>query len=63
MSAMICVQYGPITIAVRSITRTPASGPVLVGLATECAPIAWPVRQFEAVADVLAMTVGHDGKN
>ena len=27
MSAMICVQYGPITIAVRSTTRTPASGP------------------------------------
>ena len=28
MSAMICVQYGPITIAVRSTTRTPASGPL-----------------------------------
>src|ERR1700737_93129 len=27
MSAMICVQYGPITIAVRSTTRTPDSGP------------------------------------
>ena len=33
MSAMIWVQYGPITIAVRSTTRTPAIGPVgMVGL-------------------------------
>src|SRR5271163_4941140 len=63
MSAMICVQYGPITIAVRSITRTPASGPVLVGLAMECASIAWPVCQFEAVPDVLVMTVRNDRKN
>ena len=28
MSAMIWVQYGPITIAVRSTTGTPASGPL-----------------------------------
>src|ERR1700754_3147930 len=44
MSAMICVQYGPITIAVRSTTSTPASGP----LAT--------AGHFEAVADVVRVT-------
>src|SRR5262245_60063480 len=27
MSAMICVQYGPITMELRSTTRTPARGP------------------------------------
>ena len=32
MSAMIWVQYGPITIAVRSTTRTPASGPLRVAV-------------------------------
>src|ERR1700737_1016263 len=47
MSAMICVQYGPITIAVTSTTSTPASGP----LAT--------AGHFEAVADVVRVTVGH----
>src|SRR5271166_7177807 len=49
--------------AVRSITRTSASGPVRVGLAMECASIARPVRQLEAVADVLVMAVGYDRKN
>ena len=47
MSAMICVQYGPITNAVTSTTSTPASGP----LAT--------AGHFEAVADVVRVTVGH----
>src|ERR1700730_17290075 len=63
MSAMICVQYGPITMAVRSITRTPASGPVLAELAMKCASIAGTLREFEAVADVLVMTVGYDRNN
>src|SRR6516165_4285146 len=62
-SAMICVQYGPITIAVRSMTRTPASGPVLSRLPMKCAAIAGTVCQFEAVADVLAMTIRHGRKN
>jgi len=56
---MICVQYGPITIAVRSITRTPASGPALVRLAMKYASVAATVCEVEAVADVLGMTVGH----
>src|SRR6202022_62464 len=47
MSAIICVQYGPITIAVTSTTSTPASGP----LAT--------AGHLEAVADVVRVTVGH----
>src|SRR6202051_2632845 len=51
MSAMICVQYGPITIAVRSTPHTPTSGP----LATVC--------HLEAVADVLDVTVRNDGKD
>src|SRR5262245_23922194 len=52
MSAMIWVQYGPITTAVRSTTRTPASGPLgILG------------RHREAVADVVAVAVGHDGKD
>src|SRR5690348_419450 len=52
MSAMICVQYGPITIAVRSTTRTPFSGPLDILR-----------RHLEAVADVVAVTVGNDGKD
>src|SRR2546422_983918 len=93
---MICVQYGPITIAVRSTTRTPASGPArLVGLELSApatlppvplGPIAQlspsPLRgwgcphlrrlhvrhrrragHLEAVADVVSMTVGYDGKH
>ena len=55
MSAMIWVQYGPITMAVRSTTRTPDSGPLgmmrLLGL-----------RHREAVPDVVAVAVGHHGK-
>src|ERR1700730_2063126 len=50
MSAMICVQYGPITIAVRSTTRTPISGP----LATVC--------HLEAVADVVGVTIRNSRK-
>src|ERR1700712_3407920 len=30
MSAMICVQYGPITMAVRSMTRRPDNGPFIL---------------------------------
>src|ERR1700722_575221 len=55
MSAMICVQYGPITIAVRSITRTPANGPLgMVGLMGGHA---------EAVPDVVVVPVRQDRKN
>src|SRR5215218_1469396 len=58
MSAMICVQYGPITIAVRSTTRTPVNGPLrmvrLLGRAHS---------HREAVTDVIAVPVGHHGKN
>ncbi len=55
MSAMICVQYGPITIAVRSITRTPASGPLaMVGLLGGHA---------EAVPDVVVVAVRQDRKD
>src|SRR4051812_15395444 len=52
ISAMICVQYGPITIAVRSTTHTPASGPL--GILH---------RHSEAVPDVIAVTVGHHREN
>src|ERR1700757_4274777 len=55
MSAMICVQYGPITIAVRSITRTPVSGPLgmvhLLG------------GQREAIPNVVAGAGRHDGED
>src|SRR6476660_9546468 len=56
MSAMIWVQYGPITIAVRSTTRTPTSGP---WLATDGSLS----RHAEAVPDVVAVAVGHHGKD
>src|SRR6478609_12058583 len=56
MSAMICVQYGPITIAVRSTTRTPLRGPWLTtDRSLGC--------HAEAVADVIAVAVGHHGKD
>src|SRR3954454_11096958 len=48
ISAMICVQYGPITIAVRSTTHTPASGPLCM-----------LHRHSEAVPDVITVPVGH----
>ena len=60
---MICVQYGPITIAVRSITRTPASESVPALSAMQCTPIVGSVRQFEAIADVLVVTVRQYRKN
>src|SRR6185437_7624389 len=53
MSAMIWVQYGPITIAVRSTTRTPFSGPELGMLC----------RPFEAVPNVVGVPIGHDRKH
>src|SRR6185312_5990382 len=59
MSAMICVQYGPITIAVRSMTTTPASGPLAIVCPLEVALLG----HREAVADVVAVAVGHDGKD
>src|SRR5690349_1747658 len=52
MSAMICVQYGPITIAVRSTTDKPASGPLDIAH-----------RHSEAVPDVVAVPIGHDGED
>src|SRR5581483_2927672 len=55
MSAMIWVQYGPITIAVRSTTRTPASGPALA--------MPHPAGHLEAVAQMVGVAVGHDGKH
>src|SRR6478672_9238666 len=56
MSAMIWVQYGPITIAVRSMTRTPTSGPVL--------SIAHRLSgHLEAVPDVVGVAGGNDGKD
>src|SRR5215207_11441344 len=55
MSAMICVQYGPNTIAVRSTTRTPVSGPLCMKR-----PL---LGHREAVPDVVAMAVGNDGKD
>src|SRR5689334_24153287 len=61
MSAMIWVQYGPITIAVRSMTRSPAIGPV--GLAIERFLAGRAVRQLEAVADVLVVSIRDDRKN
>src|ERR1700739_944602 len=79
---MICVQYGPITIAVRSTTRTPVSGPLGPMAATRPpqaggAPRARltprlrsPLRMVhllggnrEAVPDVVAVAVRHDGKD
>src|SRR3990170_2820970 len=51
MSAMICVQYGPITIAVRSTTHTPRNGPALDMLGSSGG-------HREAVADVIAVAVG-----
>src|SRR6201988_5371119 len=55
MSAMICVQYGPITIAVRSTTRTPVSGPLGMGRLLG--------GQREAVPDVVPVAVRHDGED
>src|SRR6478736_2518640 len=49
ISAMIWVQYGPITIAVRSMTRTPLSGPCRSVMGS----------QPEGVPDVIGMSVGH----
>src|SRR6478609_2738810 len=49
MSAMIWVQYGPITIAVRSMTRTPLSGPWNSAMG----------GHPERVANVVGMSVGH----
>src|SRR6476660_4740871 len=63
MSAMICVQYGPITIAVRSTTTTPASGPLAIPLAIVCPLEVALLGHREAVADVVAVAVGHDGKD
>src|SRR6201999_2142594 len=61
ISAMICVQYGPITIAVRSITRTPANGPV--GLAIQRFLVVCAVSPLEAVVDVLVVSVGDAREN
>src|SRR5262245_37453684 len=55
MSAMLCGQYGPITIAGRSTTITPDSGPLDMNR-----PL---FGHREAVADVVAVAVGHDGKD
>src|SRR5262245_42074650 len=56
MSAIICVQYGPITIAVRSTTFTPANGPLDI--------LDRPLLGHrEAVADVLTVAVGNNGKD
>src|ERR1700760_1186932 len=69
MSAMICVQYGPITIAVRSTTRTPDSGPPcpsgldLPTLATLGSFPVRPVAHREAVTEVLEVAVGYDRKH
>src|ERR1700712_3428709 len=55
MSAMICVQYGPITTAVRSTTRMPCSGPfgsLMLGSLR---------RDPEAVPDVVVVPIG-DGR-
>src|ERR1700756_1832374 len=71
---MICVQYGPITIAVRSTTRTPVSGPLGPMAATRCARLTprlrSPLRMVhllggnrEAVPDVVAVAVRDDGKD
>src|SRR6185369_17949550 len=59
MSAMIWVQYGPITIAVRSTTRTPASGPGLsMSHSTRSAPRGRVLTGHpEAVSDVLGVRV------
>src|SRR5688572_4307230 len=56
MSAMIWVEYGPITIAVSSSTRTPSSGPLL---ATDGSLS----RHAEAVPDVVAVAVGYYGED
>src|SRR3954470_12105279 len=57
MSAMIWVQYGPITMAVRSTTRTPLNGPVRsTMLHSICAS---RNGHPEAVADVVVVPVGH----
>src|SRR5690625_2684606 len=63
ISAMIWVQYGPITIAVRSTIRTPASGPDRsVGLVMlSSLPVS--LRHREAVPDVFAVPVGHHRKH
>src|SRR4051794_32072203 len=55
MSAMIWVQYGPITIAVRSTTRTPSSGPL--GMIHRLS------SHSEAVADVVVVPCRHDGED
>src|ERR1700733_14393242 len=55
MSAMIWVQYGPITIAVRATTRTPASGPLDMMHRLS--------SHSEAVADVVAVPRRHDGED
>ena len=59
MSAMICVQYGPITMAVRSTTSTPVNGPL--GMMDLLAAVIRSHR--EAVPDVVAVTVRDDGKH
>src|SRR5215207_1341944 len=55
MSAMIWVQYGPITTAVRSSTRTPANGPSAMQNLLS--------RHREAVADVLVVPIRYDGEH
>ncbi|BBX98840.1 hypothetical protein MLAC_41340 [Mycobacterium lacus] len=52
---MIWVQYGPITIAVRSTTRTPASGP---GRSLELDPKLDIARAF-----LVGITFGEAGKH
>src|SRR5271165_4250378 len=62
MSAMIWVQYGPMTIEVRSTTRTPLSGPVPL-LPMKCSFLGCASGHFEAVADVFVMAVGNNRKD
>src|ERR1700738_1260816 len=62
---MICVQYGPITIAVRSTTRTPASGPECpfgCGSAPLTITGSFPLDHGEAAPQGLGVPIGHDGK-
>src|SRR6478752_7292692 len=59
MSAMICVQYGPITMAVRSTTRTPCSGPSASDSAMDDPLSGHP----EAVPDVVVVPVGNGGEH
>src|SRR4051794_6268421 len=59
MSAMIWVQYGPITMAVRSTTNTPESGPLPIVRTFEGALLG----HREAIPDVVAVAVGNDGED